>query len=852
MNGERRINMELNTAIRHALDGNAILFLGAGFSIGGTNKLNEKLPTASKLSFQMCDELNIDKSDELALISERFIDDPVVGKGLDALIYFLKSRLICTTSTPIQDTIIGLPWLRIYTTNYDNIIEISSKKQNIEREVITATIPKYSIDNIDGSIIHMNGNIIKITPEKFYKEFKITNESYLKQGFLDSPWGDQFVHDINICKSIIFVGYSLKYDLELQKIMHSKIYNKSIFIDQADITSNQTYLFNKWGKFYPIEATGFSEAILIEKSTYTPTRREKHLMGLQEILINNYTNKQITPNDVLNLLVYGEYNRYDLRTTFPLFIKRKEALDEVKRVLESKKICFIHSNFGNGKSIFLDYLASELIEENNIYFLSTTKFIQEDLRIVRSRKSSSNIIFIDDYDLHMQIFNELSIDFPDNIKIVATSRSSLSNILMDRLETDYHYTLNDIGVVNLEIISEKDRQRLISLLNEYNFWGSNSTLSDAQKDTLINKTYRNRLSYIFYMLLESKVISQKMDKILIDLKSEEAEKYILAQSICNICNFKLKGYEIAHLTKISYAEIEKLSLSSTFKELFLRTSDDIELRSSIFSQYIIRTTKNYTLLFEILKKIYINSFDSLNEDYNTIRKKLISRSNLIEIFGGRKRNSDWRQRDKDIYNFYNNIQNYSKSNPFFWLQFGITALNLDMHSDAKIYFENAYSYASTLENFDSFQLDTHYARFLLTEILNYDSSFDFGKLTEAHRLLMNNSNAEVRLSYVLRQVGIYYNIDLKYSSSFTAEQRLTFYNYLKEIITRFETYFSAIEKKKTDNFFFAIEKPVRGAYKTFHKLLLKLFPMHELQTLDLRYNKLVNKYDRIYIPKHTT
>ena len=32
--------MELGTAIRHALDGNAILFLGAGFSIGGTNKIN--------------------------------------------------------------------------------------------------------------------------------------------------------------------------------------------------------------------------------------------------------------------------------------------------------------------------------------------------------------------------------------------------------------------------------------------------------------------------------------------------------------------------------------------------------------------------------------------------------------------------------------------------------------------------------------------------------------------------------------------------------------------------------------------------------------------------------------------
>ena len=199
-------------------------------------------------------------------------------------------------------------------------------------------------------------------------------------------------------------------------------------------------------------------------------------------------------------------------------------MDEVKKVLESKKICIIHSNFGNGKSIFLDYLASELIEENNIYFLNTTKFIQEDLRIIRSRKSSCNIIFIDDYDLHMQIFKELSIDFPDNIKIVATSRSSLSEILMDRLETEYHFSLNDIGVVNIEIISEKDRLRLISLLNEYNLWGSNSTLSDVQKDALINKTFRNRLSYIFYMLLDSKVISEKMDKIFNDIKNEETKK----------------------------------------------------------------------------------------------------------------------------------------------------------------------------------------------------------------------------------------------------------------------------------------------------------------------------------------
>ena len=215
--------MDITTAIKHAMDGNAVLFLGAGFSIGGTNRLNQTLPTAKELSLQMCDELSIKPSDELSIVSERFIDDKKIGKGINSLIFFLKSRLICTSTTEVQDIIASLPWLRIYTTNYDNIFEISSRKLSIEREVITATLPKKSISKLDGAIVHMNGNIIKVTPEKFYDEFKITNESYLKQGFLDSPWGDQFVHDINNCKAIIFIGYSLKYDLELQKIMHDKI-----------------------------------------------------------------------------------------------------------------------------------------------------------------------------------------------------------------------------------------------------------------------------------------------------------------------------------------------------------------------------------------------------------------------------------------------------------------------------------------------------------------------------------------------------------------------------------------------------------------------------------------------------
>lgn len=837
--------MDITQALRYALDGETILFLGAGFSIGGINKSGNNLPTARELSYELCKELNIPLLDELAIVSDRFIDDAQLGRGISGLIEFLKRQLICVKTTDIQDVIANVPWLRVYTTNYDNVFELVSKKVKKERETITATVSKKIVSNLKGAIIHMNGSIQSVDTKNFYDEFKITNESYLKSGFLESPWGDQFVHDINNCKAIIFVGYSLKYDLELQKVMHNKICDKAVFIDRKDTDETQKYLFEKWGSFYPIEVQGLAEKIKNVQTEYEPVGKEYSLRGVEEIVITNYKNTRITPNDALNLLVYGKYDKYDFRNPTVFYLRREKLYKEIKEMLHTKKICLIHSNLGNGKSLLLHYIASEFVEENNVYFLKDTLTIEDDLAIIKSRKTVKNIILVDDYDLHMELFKELSYDLPDNVKVIATCRTSICDLLLDRLMNEYKIEAECIGVKNIEIISDDERRELINLLDTYNFWGTNATLSFSEKNSLLNKKYQNRISSIFYMLLDSNVISEKLNVLFRDIDNKEVNRYLLAQSICNICNFKLKGFEIAKLSDIDFSEIEKASISSEYKEIFLRTSNDIELRSTIFSQYFIRNFQEYDDIVHLLQNIYINSLNSFNKEYEIVRKKLISRSNLIEIFGGRKKNNQWKQRDKDIYEFYSSIQQFSKTNPFFWLQFGITALNLKYYMDSKIYFENAYSYATELENFDCFQLDTHYARFLLTEIMDYDMEFDFEKLTKAHRLLMDNSNAEIRLSYVLRQVGIYYAIDKKYEDKFLAQDRLIFVGQINEIVERFEEYFSAIERKKRNNFYFAVDKPVRGAYKQFRKLLMKTITKSKLAELDYRYNRLVKKHDRI-------
>lgn len=49
--------MELLEAIKHAIGGNAILFLGAGFSCDGKNADGESMPSASELAKRMCKEM---------------------------------------------------------------------------------------------------------------------------------------------------------------------------------------------------------------------------------------------------------------------------------------------------------------------------------------------------------------------------------------------------------------------------------------------------------------------------------------------------------------------------------------------------------------------------------------------------------------------------------------------------------------------------------------------------------------------------------------------------------------------------------------------------------------------------
>lgn len=179
--------------------------------------------------------------------------------------------------------------------------------------------------------------------------------------------------------------------------------------------------------------------------------------------------------------------------------------------------------------------------------------------------------------------------------------------------------------------------------------------------------------------------------------------FVLAQAINNICNLKFSYSDILEYTEISDSLLRSYIVDKHVRELLIVSDDKFTLSSSIFSQYIVREGKMKNQMLEMLKKIYYKCslFDDAYGKYYQQRRNMISRSNISLLLNTEVEEKLGKSDEELILNYYDNIKNLptASENPYFWLQFGITALNLDNYQQASIYFDNAYTNALKDEKF---------------------------------------------------------------------------------------------------------------------------------------------------------
>mgnify|MGYP001040333594 FL=1 len=507
--------MILDEAIKFALNGEAILFLGAGFSIGGISKKGE-LKVGAGLSHAICKELGIAESDNLTITSSRYLYDDNCKKSLSEFIVFLQEELECVDTSKEQDIIISLPWKRIYTTNYDNAVEVSSKKQGIERSSITITNARYEQGrNLEQAIIHINGYVNRLNERTFFEEFKITDDNYNRDGLLQSSWKQLFEADLSREKAIVFVGYSLQYDQELVRcIANLNIKNKCLFIDVTGIAEDNEFKIRQYGELYKIGACGLAKEIEVILPTYQPQRKTIELVGFERRdMLSYFCEEKFSSVDVVNLLVKGKLEiKYIGQEGY--CIQRKQRIEIISKALEDYKVIILQSKLGNGKSIFLECLASHLVEKYNVYFVNNIDNYIEDIQIIQSVSGTENILLVDDYGYYIKLIKELGRDFPDNLKLILTCRTAINMNLYYDLVDKYGYNEEDIFIEDMDEMTDKEIKELVKLFNINRLWGEFDTLSTSQKEKKIKRGYNANISQVFYLLMNSEPIRAKIEDVM--------------------------------------------------------------------------------------------------------------------------------------------------------------------------------------------------------------------------------------------------------------------------------------------------------------------------------------------------
>lgn len=675
----------------------SIIFLGSGFSQGAKNILGRTLPAGDGLRDEFAVRLKV----EPTAYDLRILADELSSQSDFNLYQFLYDTFTVKELLPYQREILRLPWLRIYTTNYDDAAELAYLQNNVRA-------PSYSFTDAKPkklaarSIVHLHGVIRNATEENVLDEVVLNEQAYVRQHLEKSPWYDDFERDLRFCSACFFLGYSLAdHHISALLMKNPSLKEKTFFITRAPdrIFSNRV---GSYGMIVPIGIEKFSELCT---SAAGPKEASSDLHGLKAFryldpFMDRKTLAPPTALEVLNLVTYGSFNYQRCLSTLPraeYIAPRRALVEQAALQLKLSKCLLVHSRLGNGKSIFLHILAHRLSEEGFRCFWCRPNplVLPQDVELLKS--TSKSAIFFDSYNDAIETVELLS-ELPQETKFIVAVRTGVQEVRLHEIQQRLPAPL---GRLNLNSISKDDANDFRNLLDR-------TGLREPDLDGVINRARDFR--EIVVALYDNHQIKQKIKTELGPLLGQQASRRVFVAT--HMLKWTGQNVDPAFLRSVTgsdaYAEIAKFR--EVAGDIFSLDDDKVQVRSPMFSEYLIQhhlTTPDivnsvHSIIVEAVKRKAERRYQAVLSSlmrFSTLNQALIRDPNrfgsLIELF-------ERMRRDVDV-----------NGEPLFWLQYSILMTAADDLPAAENFIRTAYERAASSSGFQTFQIDTYALRVLL-------------------------------------------------------------------------------------------------------------------------------------------
>lgn len=814
--------IEYNSALSYARAGDAVFILGSGFSIDAINTLGLPLLSGNSLAKELAKCVELDEDTPLDLVSQEYIDQI----GEKSLSKYIKDRYEVTDYSEYYNVFAKINELKVYTTNYDNLVEFVC--QNNAKKIKSYTLlRRLNNCNKKNMVMHLNGSIEEITDE-LPEGFNLTHLSYNNLPLYESPWYPYLIDELRSTRAIFIIGLSFKSDLDLRRLIYSEeISNKCFIIQTSKISDNDLKFLSKYGHVITCGVKKFCEDLNSVEPVFQERRISSYRFKSFSQIKLSHSYNELTDKEMYNMFFLGELKnntfKKNEKDNFIYLINREYLFDAISLIKEGKSI-IVHSDLGNGKTVFLqqiiynlsDYKFFSLISNNN------EKIIKEIELLCESKEKI--IIVIDPYNLFLEELKKFK-DFDlSNIQFILSARTAMHENFCDLLyeiADQMEGTDFSANPINLNTLSQNEQEELCDIITRFGFWGEDANLSKEQKVELVSRKLNSKLQSVLLYLFNEGQIKEKFVNILSEVVSDDLVMKILILSFINeILELKFDSSDFNIIFNRNNIDRVIRRRKEMLGELIDYNYNRIRVKSSIISKALIGSkiiTKEILIETLLLVTNKLNQLYEGNSKYRNALINLSSASYLSFIF-------DYTLDSKVLIKYYEKIKEnkFNKNNLFFWEQYAITCVNIKEFSRAKIYFQTSYSLAKKRgRDFSTFQIDNHYARYLLeNQLYSRNHETAYSNFVEAHQLLtkiyvyedaMNSRYYQFRVANAYKE---YYDVFFK---TFSEEEKEGFIKRCEEMNHKLQVYIKNNSLQEHRKYILDCKKNLKYILETYLK-----------------------------------
>lgn len=776
-------------------EGNTILFLGSGFSLDAKNALGTKIPSVSKLVGEVLDAVGTPK-DEADRATEPLTDvvDYCMSTEDGAIAVASRLRQLFTVvelSEWQQDLIVAFPWKRIYTTNFDNAVEVACANRRKTLTVLSAMAPFEKPPSGDArAVVHINGVASGLTPRNVDAQVRLSGKSYASNEFVSSKWAQLLSTDLAYCDSAVFVGFSVG-DLDIGRIIVSHLSKmKTHFFNGGSVSKMARAKLENFGAVH--NQTGEDLCSALKKSAVgkSATPGVPGYICFEKIRIKPDTPQ---PDDLArrDLLIYGRLSTELVQSSLLVpnqdgYLFERSIEVDATAALQSGNDVAVLSALGNGKSVLLRKMALKLSSAGwDVFNLrdSTGNWLKE-IEAICALKGKVVLLIDGAADCMMQI-EAIGQRRSGNLRLLLGERTRRfeARFTDRRLES---FGIKEIIEYEIDLLSDSERNDFDELLSGAGLWGRQAALTKAQRLKFLRLQCRNEISSALLHVVRSEDIAKRIKFELDSDHLSQADFQVLAVGVAlSVFGFRLPILDLGRLCGALETN-QFLRMSSEFRDrLYDVRGGEFKVNSKIFGQYFLRDLVPSSLVLGALTKairnalqlgIRLSEVDLDEDDAESKGDRFIRTANSFPapmyVFRNIQQIVDIEGDFESVFSFYEEIKRKSRlaDDPLFWLQYAIAKLFSGDRASAKSYLDNSYGIAKRT-GFKTYQIDNQYARWLLESAVSTGiTSEAFAAFDEAHRIIVGQMASHEQAHYPFRIAIQYRDYYLHHQHSLDVQQ----------------------------------------------------------------------------------